>query len=261
MIAIIGTAYGADDIPALPHIFYGKSLSGGSEAKAIVEGVVYNADNPISITDGKIGGSSLNDKKLMVQGQITPNSNISFTIDGKPAKVKRFGVWYDTIPFSSGSVNEIELQVSTTATPTVTSTVTTTTTTTATQTPITTMTVTPTVTQTDDDETTYQSTGSHHGSGSYSNNTLYGASEKTEVKITQIPTTVVETTQPVIETPPPTTIEQTVTETPVINATPIVQKPVNQIAWYIVGGLVAICIGILGVVLYLRKKDEEELLE
>ncbi|MEM3434177.1 MAG: Ig-like domain-containing protein [Candidatus Methanomethyliaceae archaeon] len=148
----------AQEPPQLPHAFYGTvEINGlpapvGTEIKATGAGVLVPAPgNPIQVTvAGRYGGPGGFDPKLIVQGNVTNGTPLSFWVNGVRAQCAvPGGPWQDTFPFQAGAVTELNLRVvGPTPTPTHTPTNTFTPTWTPTWTPTSTWTPTPTRTPT-----------------------------------------------------------------------------------------------------------------
>ncbi len=107
----------ADGIPPEPHAFWGYVTINGNpapvgtvvEAKgdSVIRGV---AGNPITVTQaGRYGGTDIGDPMLLVQGNISPNSPISFWVNGVDTGV--------TYPFGSGGPTKLDLSVTAVARP------------------------------------------------------------------------------------------------------------------------------------------------
>ncbi len=107
--------------PVLPHAFYGSVTIDGTAApiRAVVEargtGVSTGIEgNPITVTEtGKYGGPSGFDP-LVVQGDITDGTNLTFYVNNVTAQcydVQAGGEWLDSYPFKSGNVTVLNLKV------------------------------------------------------------------------------------------------------------------------------------------------------
>jgi len=108
--------------PVLPHAFYGSVTIDGTAApiRAVVEargtGVSTGIEgNPITVTEtGKYGGPGGFDPKLVVQGDITDGTNLTFYVNNVTAQcydVQAGGEWLDSYPFKSGDVTVLNLKV------------------------------------------------------------------------------------------------------------------------------------------------------
>ena len=108
--------------PVLPHAFYGSVTIDGTAApiRAVVEargtGVSTGIEgNPIPVTEaGKYGGPAGFDPKLVVQGDITDGTNLTFYVNNVTAQcydVQAGGEWLDSYPFKSGDVTVLNLKV------------------------------------------------------------------------------------------------------------------------------------------------------
>jgi hypothetical protein len=141
ILIIAGTSVSADNetIPALPQAFYGAVVDAGGQpvaAGAVVEargqGVATGIiGNPFTTTQsGQYGGPGGLNPKLLVQGNLTDGTPITFYVGGSQAQcydVAAASGWKDTYPFKSGDVTELNLQVGSgtvTYTPTATATAT-----------------------------------------------------------------------------------------------------------------------------------------
>ena len=107
--------------PLLPHAFYGSVTIDGTAApiRAVVEargtGVSTGIEgNPITVTEtGKYGGPGGLDP-LVVQGDITDGTNLTFYVNNVTAQcydVQAGGEWLDSYPFKSGNVSILNLKV------------------------------------------------------------------------------------------------------------------------------------------------------
>ena len=107
--------------PLLPHAFYGSVTIDGTAApiRAVVEargtGVSTGIEgNPITVTEtGKYGGPGGLDP-LVVQGDITDGTNLTFYVNNVTAQcydVQAGGEWLDSYPFKSGDVTVLNLKV------------------------------------------------------------------------------------------------------------------------------------------------------
>ena len=108
--------------PVLPHAFYGSVTIDGTAApiRAVVEargtGVSTGIEgNPITVTEtGKYGGPGGFDPKLVVQGDITDGTNLTFYVNNVTTQcydVQAGGEWLDSYPFKSGDVTVLNLKV------------------------------------------------------------------------------------------------------------------------------------------------------
>jgi hypothetical protein len=108
--------------PTFPHAFYGNvTISGtpapnGTVVEARGEGVLTDIeDNPITITEaGKYGAPGGFDPKLVVQGNITDGTNLTFYVNNVAAQcydAQAGGEWLDSYPFKSSNVTVLELKV------------------------------------------------------------------------------------------------------------------------------------------------------
>jgi uncharacterized cupredoxin-like copper-binding protein len=122
VLAIPVTPSSAQDIPLLPHAFYGNVTINGTPAandtvvEARGEGVSTGIQhNPITVTEaGKYGASGGLDPKLVVQGNITDGTNLTFYVNNVTAQcydVQAGGQWLDSYPFKSGEVTVLNLRV------------------------------------------------------------------------------------------------------------------------------------------------------
>ncbi|MDZ4230600.1 MAG: hypothetical protein U1B77_02135, partial [Dehalococcoidales bacterium] len=96
--------------PSLPHFFYGELTINGAPAPAgtMVEargtGVKQSEGNPLTTTaSGIYGGEGALSPKLVVQGDISPGTTLSFFINGVAAG--RTATW------QSGEVTRLDLTV------------------------------------------------------------------------------------------------------------------------------------------------------
>ena len=93
------------DLPTLPHTFHGNlTINGnpapvGTEVEARVDGDL--AGIITTIVEGQYGGPEAFDPKLIVQGDIEPNTLINFWINGVDTG--------QTYPFQSGRVTRLDL--------------------------------------------------------------------------------------------------------------------------------------------------------
>jgi len=108
--------------PVLPHAFYGSVTINGTPAAngTVVEargtGVLTGiAGNPITVTEaGKYGGPGGLDPKLVVQGDITDGTSLTFYVNNVIAQcydVQAGGEWLDSYPFKSGNITILNLKV------------------------------------------------------------------------------------------------------------------------------------------------------
>ncbi len=108
--------------PLLPHAFYGSVTINGTPAangtvvEARGEGVLTGiAGNPITVTEaGKYGGPSGFDPKLVVQGNITDGTSLTFYVNNITAQcydVQAGGEWLDSYPFKSSDITVLNLKV------------------------------------------------------------------------------------------------------------------------------------------------------
>jgi len=109
--------------PVLPHSFYGSVTIDGTAAPigAVVEargeGVLTTgvAGNPITVTEaGEYGGPGGFDPKLVVQGDITDGTSLTFYVNNVTAQcydVQAGGEWLDSYPFKSGDITVLNLKV------------------------------------------------------------------------------------------------------------------------------------------------------
>jgi len=100
----------AADLPPLPHAFYGTVEINGSQAavstrvEARGEGVEPGTYNPITTTErGKYGSADPLGAKLIVQGDISDGTTITFYVNGVSTG--------QTYPFDSGETTELPLSV------------------------------------------------------------------------------------------------------------------------------------------------------
>lgn len=107
--------------PLLPHAFYGSvTINGTPAAKGTVveargEGVLTGIEgNPITVTEaGKYGGPD-GSAPLVVQGDITDGTNLTFYVNNVIAQcydVQAGGEWLDSYPFKSGNITVLNLKV------------------------------------------------------------------------------------------------------------------------------------------------------
>ena len=107
--------------PLLPHAFYGSVTINGTPAangtvvEARGEGVLTGIEgNPLTVTEaGKYGGPDGSDP-LVVQGDITDGTNITFYVNNVTAQcydVQAGGEWLDSYPFKSGNITVLNLKV------------------------------------------------------------------------------------------------------------------------------------------------------
>jgi hypothetical protein len=106
----------AADMPPLPHAFYGDLTLNGSAAPAGTrieargEGVETGTYNPITTTEsGKYGSADPLGAKLIVQGDISEGTTITFYVNGTSTG--------QTYPFDSGETTDLPLSVTITAPP------------------------------------------------------------------------------------------------------------------------------------------------
>jgi len=108
--------------PLMPHAFYGSVTINGTPAatgtvvEARGEGVLTGIeDNPITVTEaGKYGGQGGLDPKLVVQGNITAGTSLTFYVNNVTAQcydVQAGGQWLDSYPFKSGNITILNLKV------------------------------------------------------------------------------------------------------------------------------------------------------
>jgi len=108
--------------PLLPHAFYGSVTINGTPAAngTVVEargtGVLTGIEgNPITVTEaGKYGGPGGFDPKLVVQGDITDGTSLTFYVNNVTAEcydVRAGGEWSASYPFDSGNVTILNLKV------------------------------------------------------------------------------------------------------------------------------------------------------
>ncbi len=108
--------------PPMPHAFYGSVTINGTPAangtvvEARGEGVSTGIEgNPITVTEaGKYGGPGGFDPKLVVQGDITDGTSLTFYVNNVTAQcydVQAGGEWLDSYPFKSGNVTILNLKV------------------------------------------------------------------------------------------------------------------------------------------------------
>jgi len=108
--------------PLMPHAFYGSVTINGTPAatgtvvEARGEGVLTGIeDNPITVTEaGKYGGQGGLDPKLVVQGNITAGTSLTFYVNNVTAQcydVQAGGEWLDSYPFKSGDITVLNLKV------------------------------------------------------------------------------------------------------------------------------------------------------
>jgi hypothetical protein len=122
---LAGTSVYAESpaIPALPQAFYGTVIDASGQpvpAGTVIEaqgtGVTMGVlGNPITtIETGIYGAPGIDPNKLIVQGNVTDGTPITFYVGGTQAQcydVAAAGGWTDTYPFKSGEVTELNLQV------------------------------------------------------------------------------------------------------------------------------------------------------
>ena len=122
VLAIPVSPSSAQDMPTLPHAFYGNvtinsaPAADGTVVEARGEGVSTGIQhNPLTITEaGKYGAPGGLDPKLVVQGNITGGTNLTFYVNNVTAQcydVQAGGAWSDSYPFESGGVTELNLRV------------------------------------------------------------------------------------------------------------------------------------------------------
>jgi len=108
--------------PPMPHAFYGSVTIDGTPAAngTVVEargtGVLTGIEgNPITATEaGKYGGPGGFDPKLVVQGDITDGTKLTFYVNNVTAQcydVQAGGEWLDSYPFKSGDITILNLKV------------------------------------------------------------------------------------------------------------------------------------------------------
>jgi len=103
--------YAQEDIPPLPHAFYGtvevngSPAPAGTEVEARGEGVQIDVgNNPVVITvEGRYGSSEPLEPKLIVQGDIVEGSAVTFYVNGVSTG--------QTTEWHSGGVTELNLAV------------------------------------------------------------------------------------------------------------------------------------------------------
>lgn len=103
--------YAQEDIPPLPHAFYGtvevngSPAPAGTEVEARGEGVQIDVgNNPVVITvEGRYGSSEPLEPKLIVQGNIAEGSAVTFYVNGVSTG--------QTAEWHSGGVTELNLAV------------------------------------------------------------------------------------------------------------------------------------------------------
>lgn len=136
LLAFAGLCTGADQVPSMPHAFYGIVYVGadpapaGASVEARGTGVeVPSAGNPLLTgSGGTYGAAGALDSKLKVQGTVGEGTPIEFYVNGARAEVSDVDAgsgWTDTFPFNSSAITELNLRVAslpgtTVATPTVT---------------------------------------------------------------------------------------------------------------------------------------------
>jgi len=107
--------------PVLPHAFFGSVTIDGTAASIRIvveargEGVLTGIEgNPITVTEaGKYGGPDGSDP-LVVQGDITDGTNLTFYVNNVTAQcydVQAGGEWLDSYPFKSGDVTILNLKI------------------------------------------------------------------------------------------------------------------------------------------------------
>lgn len=122
---LAGTSVYAESsaIPALPQAFYGTVID--ASGQPVPAGTVIQAQgtgvttgvlgNPITtIKTGIFGAPGMDPNKLIVQGNVTDGTQITFFVGGTQAQcydVAAASGWTDTYPFKSGEVTELNLQV------------------------------------------------------------------------------------------------------------------------------------------------------
>jgi PKD repeat protein len=105
------------DIPLLPHALYGNLTIQGvpGPAGSTVVALVSGGGGSLETTStGSYGTAGAFGPKLLVQGNSTNGSNMSFTVNGAPAEardVQSGGSWVQTYPFSSGAVTDLDLRI------------------------------------------------------------------------------------------------------------------------------------------------------
>ena len=103
--------YAQEDIPPLPHAFYGtvevngSPAPAGTEVEARGEGVQVDVgNNPVVITvEGRYGSSEPLEPKLIVQGDIAEGSAVTFYVNGVSTG--------QTTEWHTGGVTELNLAV------------------------------------------------------------------------------------------------------------------------------------------------------
>ena len=109
----------AQQLPTLPHAFYGTvEINGtpapaGTKVEARGTGVLIGiGGNPLVTTQvGRYGGAGGFDPKLVVQGSVKEGTVIEFYVNGVRAQcAEPGGQWLDGYPFKSGGITELNLR-------------------------------------------------------------------------------------------------------------------------------------------------------
>ncbi len=105
LVALAFAVSAQESSPQLPHLFYGTSQINGGDAPAGT-GIIARVNGEekgriITGETGKYGGSSANEKKLLVQGSIEDGANVEFYVSTIKAG--------QTASFNSGEVEELNL--------------------------------------------------------------------------------------------------------------------------------------------------------
>lgn len=109
LVALFATPVYAQDIPSLPHAFYGTvTINGdlapvGTQVEARGEGVQTNTSNNPFITTvaGQYGSSNPLEPKLIVQGDVAEGATVTFYVNGVSTG--------QTTNWHSGEVTEVDL--------------------------------------------------------------------------------------------------------------------------------------------------------
>lgn len=124
LLAFSGLCTAIEQVPTMPHAFYGVVFVGeglapiGTSVEAHGSGVkVPLKGNPILTgSGGTFGGAGSYDNKLIVQGIVNEGTPIEFYINGARAEVfdvKANNNWTTSYPFQSTGITELNLRIST----------------------------------------------------------------------------------------------------------------------------------------------------
>ncbi len=98
----------------LPYMLYGNitgNVSDGSLVKVVGTGVVFDWFNPVEIRNNTFGNSESLDDVLYVQGNITNGQNLTVYINDERVDINIDGVWYETIQYKSGMIDNVDLRI------------------------------------------------------------------------------------------------------------------------------------------------------